>query len=93
MLFPDMNFESRERREGMFTLVTIINSWWKVEFKDVVVVYNVTIVAIGHGFLKKFWPFGNRLRSIHCREFLYVKLYRPAYFLRTTQLLPHPGHE
>ena len=23
----------------------------------VVVVYNATIVAIGHGLLKKFWPF------------------------------------
>ena len=29
----------------------------------VVVVYHVTIVAIGHGLLKKFWPFGTRLRS------------------------------
>ena len=35
----------------------------------VVVVYHVTIVAIGHGLLKKFWPFGTRLRSTHCREF------------------------
>ena len=25
--------------------------------KHVVVVYHVTIVAIGHGLLKKFWPF------------------------------------
>ena len=32
----------------------------------VVVVYHVTIVAIGHGLLKKFWPFGTRLRSTHC---------------------------
>ena len=24
----------------------------------VVVVYHITIVAIGHGLLKKFWPFG-----------------------------------
>ena len=23
-------------------------------------VYHVSIVAIGHGLLKKFWPFGNR---------------------------------
>ena len=29
--------------------------------------------------------FGNRLRSTHCREFHYLKLYRPAYFVRTTQ--------
>ena len=28
-----------------------------------VVVYRITIVAIEHGLLKKFWPFGNRLRS------------------------------
>ena len=25
-------------------------------FQDVVVVYHVTIVEIGHGLLKKFWP-------------------------------------
>ena len=49
-----------------------------------------TIEAIGHGLLKKFWPFGTRLRSTHCREFNYLKLCRPAYFIRTTQLLPHP---
>ena len=40
----------------------------------VVVVYHVTIVAIGHGMLKIFWPFGTRLRSTHCREFNYLKL-------------------
>ena len=51
----------------------------------VVVVYHVTIVAIGHGLLKKFWPFGNRLRSRHCSAYLYMKLCRPAYFVRTTQ--------
>ena len=33
----------------------------------VVVVYQGTIAAIGHGLLKKFWPFGNMLRSAHCR--------------------------
>ena len=55
--------------------------------------YHVTIVAIGHGLLKKFGLFGNRLRSTHCREFLYMKQCRPAYFNRTTQLLPYPGHE
>ena len=37
--------------------------------------------------------YGNRLRSTHCREFHYLKLCRPAYFVRTAQLLPHPGHE
>ena len=30
--------------------------------------------------------FGTRLRSTHCREFNYLKLCRPAYFVRTTQL-------
>ena len=40
----------------------------------VVVVYHVTIVAIGHGLLKKFWPFVTRLRSTHCREFNNLKL-------------------
>ena len=50
----------------------------------VIVVYNLTIVAIGHGLLKKFWPVGTRLRSTHCREFNYLKLCRPAYFIRTT---------
>ena len=51
----------------------------------VVVVYHVTIVAIGHGLLKKFWPFGTRLRSTYCREFNYIKLCSLAYFIRTTQ--------
>ena len=51
----------------------------------VVVVYHVTIVTI--------LAYGDRLRSTHCREFHYLKLCRPAYFVRTTQLLPHPGHE
>ena len=35
----------------------------------VVVVFHVSIVAIGHGLLKKFWPLGYRLRSTHCRKF------------------------
>ena len=30
--------------------------------------------------------FGNRLRSTHCREFHYLKLCRPAFFVRTNQL-------
>ena len=34
---------------------------------------------------------GTRLLSTHCREFNYLNLCRPAYFIRTTQLLPHPG--
>ena len=28
--------------------------------------------------------YGDRLRSTHCREFHYMKLCRPAYFVRTT---------
>ena len=47
----------------------------------VVVVYHVTIVTIGHGLLKKFWPL-----VLGC-------VLRTAYFVLTTQLLPHPGHE
>ena len=60
----------------------------------VVVVCHVTFVAIGHGFrvVEEILAFGNRLRSMHYREFNYLKLCRPAYFVRTTQLLPHPGH-
>ena len=53
----------------------------------VVVVYHVTIIANGHGVLKKVSPFGNRMRSTHCREFLYMKLCSPAYYARTTQCL------
>ena len=30
--------------------------------------------------------YGNRLRSTHCREFHYLKLCRPAYFVRTLNL-------
>ena len=29
--------------------------------------------------------FGTRLRSTQCKEFKYLKLCRPAYFVRTTQ--------
>ena len=36
--------------------------------------------------------FCNMLHSTHCSGFHYMKLYRPAYFVRTTQLLPHLGH-
>ena len=82
------------------TLPGRIESLWKVDGTvaaavkiNVVVVYHVAIVEIGDGLLKKFWLFGNRLHSTHCREFLYVKLCRPAFFVRTTQLLHHPGHE
>ena len=62
-------------------------------FVDVVVVYHVTVVAIGHWVVEEILGFGTRLRSTHCREFNYLKLCRPDYFVRTTQLLPHPGHE
>ena len=49
--------------------------------KYVVVVYHVTIVAIGTLVVEDILAFGNRLRSTHYREFLYMKLYRPAYFV------------
>ena len=44
------------------------------------VVYHVTIVAIGHWLLKKFWPL---VLSCVLRTAL-LKLCRPAYFVRTT---------
>ena len=53
----------------------------------VVVVYHVTIVAIGNGLLKKFWPLGNRLRSTHCREFLYVNYADPLTSLELLYLI------
>ena len=53
----------------------------------VVVVCHVTVVAIGQGLLKEFWPMviGSLLPSTHFREFYYLKLCRPAFFVRTTQ--------
>ena len=55
----------------------------------VVVVYHVTIV--GHGLLKKFLPIGCVLRT--AGSFLYLRLWRPASFVKTSRLFPHPGHE
>ena len=54
----------------------------------VVVVYHVTIVSIGHWLFKKFWlmVIGCVLRPAW--SFLILELCRPAYFVRTTQLLP-----
>ena len=52
---------------------------------DVVDVYHVTIVAMDMGCWRNFGLFGNKQQSTHCREFLYVKLCRPAYFVKTTQ--------
>ena len=63
---------------------TIVNQCLRSVY-CVVVVYHVTIVAIGHGLLEEILAFGTRLRSTHCREFNYLKLCRPAYFVRTTQ--------
>ena len=37
--------------------------------------------------------YGYRLRSKFFLEFQYLKLYLPAYFVRATQLLPHPDLE
>ena len=39
----------------------------------VVVVFPVTIVAIGHGLLEEIFAYGNRLCATHCREFPYLK--------------------
>ena len=60
---------------------------------DVVAVYHMTKGSKWTWVVEEIWTFGNRLRSTHSREFLYMKLFRPAYFARITQLLPHPGHE
>ena len=35
--------------------------------------------------VKEILAFSTRLRSTHCRKFNYLKLGRPAYFVRTTQ--------
>ena len=43
--------------------------------------------------VEEMFAYGYRLRSTHCREFHYLKLCRLAYFVRTTRLLPNPGHE
>ena len=53
----------------------------------VVVIYHVTISSSSWTWVvEEMLAFGNRLRSTHCREFNYLKLCRPAYFVRTTQL-------
>ena len=57
----------------------------------VVVVYHVTIVAIRHGLLKKLWPLV--IGCVLGTAGSYLNLFRPTYFVRTTKLLPHPGHE
>ena len=51
----------------------------------VAVVYHVTIEAIGHGLLKKFWPMviGCVLRTLQGVP-LFETICRPAYFVRTT---------
>ena len=43
--------------QQIVTLLTLlVTQTVNVSFGSVVVVYHVTIVAIGHGLLKKFWP-------------------------------------
>ena len=55
----------------------------------VVAVYHVTIVAIGHGL--KLW-LQAVFYALHGVP-IFETLCRPAYFVRTSQLSPHPGHE
>ena len=50
------------------------------------------IVASGHVEIEDIWTYGNKLQSTHCRKF-YLKLWRPAYFSRSTQLLLRPVHD
>ena len=49
---------------------------WALAFTQVgvVVVNHVTIVAMDMGCWRNFGLYGNRLRSTHCRELLYLKL-------------------
>ena len=53
-------------------MVAGVNCWYpasdcaKVQHVAVVV-YHVTIVAIGHGLLKEILAYGDRLRSTHCQ--------------------------
>ena len=53
-----------------------------IYYSSVVVVYHTTIIASWHGWLKKFGSITH-----------YKRLFRPAYFVTPTQLLPHPGLE
>ena len=52
-----------------------------------VVVNHITIVAIEHGLSKKFWPMVYALQGVSLFETMQTPL------LKTTQFLPHPGHE
>ena len=51
--------------QGIYSSLSMLETDTRPKVNVVVVVYNVTIVAIGHGLLKKFWPFGTRLGSTH----------------------------
>ena len=42
--------------------------------------------------VEEIFAFGNRLRSTNCRELNYLKLCRPAYFVRTTQSISFCFH-
>ena len=61
--------------------ITIRNPDPQHIFLHVVAVYNVTILAIGLGLSKKFWPM-----VTYDRKKPHLKLCRPAYCVRTTQL-------
>ena len=89
-------------RPGSAALVNYVNSVNREEASNgsaspfklhIVVVYHITNLAIWTRVFEDILAYGKRLRSTHCREFHYLKLCGPAYFVRTTQLLPHPGHE
>ena len=60
--------------------------------KYVVVVYHVTNLASGHGLLNNLLPL--LISCVLCTAGSSDQiLCRPVYFVRTTQLLPYPGHE
>ena len=59
--------------------------------------YSLVVVLVVHetivGVVEEILAYDKRLRSTHCGEFHYMKLSRPTYLVKTTQSLPHPGHE
>ena len=67
MIYLKFNKKDPERKKEQVTASYVTER--RAGRVHVVVVYYVTIVAIGYWLLKKFWPFGIRLRSTH----MYIK--------------------
>ena len=45
------------------------------------------------GVFKEVWTYGDRLRFTHNKKIFIWNYADPQYFVRTTQLVSHPGHE